>query len=79
MVQKGIVLGHVVSNKGTKVDKVKVEVIEKLPPLTSIKGVRSFLRHVGFYWRFINGFSKIAKPLAQLLSRMCLLSLMKNI
>jgi len=47
MVQEGVILGHVVSNKFIEVDKAKVEVIEKLPPPTSLKGVRSFLGHVG--------------------------------
>ena len=67
MVQEGVVLSHIVSNKGIEVDKAKVEVIEILPPPTSVKGVKSFLRHVGFYRRFINDFSKIAKPLTHLL------------
>ena len=49
MVQEGVVLIHIVSNKGIEVDKEKVEVLEKLPPPTSIKGVRSFLGHIGFY------------------------------
>jgi len=49
MVQEGVVLGHIVSNKGIEVDKTKVEVIEKLPTPISVKGVRSFLGHVGFY------------------------------
>ena len=53
MVQECVVLGHIVSNKGIEVDKVKVEVIVKQPLPTSIKGVRSFLGHVGFYQRFI--------------------------
>ena len=48
-------------------DIVKVEVIEKLPPPTSVKGILSFLRHAGFYRRFIKDFSKIAKPLSNLL------------
>ena len=48
-------------------DKAKIEVIEKLPPLSSIKGIRSFLGHAGFYRRFIKNFSKISKPLCQLL------------
>jgi hypothetical protein len=55
-------LFHLVSSKGLEVDKTKVEVIEKLPSPINIKGVRSFLRHVGFYRRFIRNFSKIAKP-----------------
>ena len=41
--------------------------IEKLAIPTSVKGVRSFLGHAGFYRRFINDFSKIAKPLTNLL------------
>ncbi|XP_021733004.1 uncharacterized protein LOC110699798 [Chenopodium quinoa] len=48
MVQQGIVLGHVVSNKGIEVDKAKIEVIERLPPPNSVKGVRSFLGHAAF-------------------------------
>ena len=44
-------------------DKAKIEVIEKLPPPTLVKGVRSFLGHVDFYMRFIKDFSKVSKPL----------------
>ncbi|MCI13478.1 hypothetical protein A2U01_0034596, partial [Trifolium medium] len=67
MVKEGIVLGHRISKKGLEVDKAKVEVIEKLPPPVNIKGIRSFLGHAGFYRRFIKDFSKITKPLCQLL------------
>ena len=67
MVQEGIVFGHKISHKGIEVDKAKVEIIEKLPPPISIKAIKSFLGHVGFYKRFIKGFSKIAKPLSMLL------------
>ncbi|GLT29119.1 hypothetical protein SLA2020_040050 [Shorea laevis] len=67
MVQEGIVLGHKVSSRGIEVDRAKVEVIEKLPPPTSVKAVRSFLRHAGFYKRFIKDFSKITKPLSNFL------------
>jgi len=42
-------------------------VIEKLPPPTSMKKVRSFLRYVGFYQQFIKDYLKILKPLIQLL------------
>ena len=69
MVQEGIVLGHRVSKKGIEVDKAKIEVIEKLPPLSSVKGIRSFLGHTGFYITFIKIFSKISKPLCQLLEQ----------
>ncbi|PIN12195.1 DNA-directed DNA polymerase [Handroanthus impetiginosus] len=69
MVQEGIVLGHKVSNKGIEVDKAKLKTIEKLPLPTSVKGVRNFLGHVGFYRRFIKDFSKISKPLCNLLEK----------
>ncbi|PIN21773.1 DNA-directed DNA polymerase [Handroanthus impetiginosus] len=69
MVQEGIVLGHKVSNRGIEVDKAKLETIEKLPPPTSIKGVCSFLGHAGFYQHFIKDFSKISKPLCNLLEK----------
>ena len=67
MVKEGIVLGHRISEKGIEVDRAKVEVLERLPPPISIKGVRSFLGYVGFYRRFIKDFSKIAHPLCKFL------------
>ncbi|KAL5570156.1 hypothetical protein UlMin_026731 [Ulmus minor] len=69
MVKEGIVLGHKVSQDGLEVDKAKVETIEKLPPPVSVKGIRSFLGHTGFYRRFIKDFSKVAKPLCNLLEK----------
>jgi hypothetical protein len=49
MVKQGIVLGHVISERGIEVDKVKVETVEKLPPPTDVKSLRSFLGHARFY------------------------------
>jgi hypothetical protein len=49
MVQEGMVLGHIVSKRGIEVDRAKVELIENLPPPTSVKQIRSFLGHAGFY------------------------------
>ncbi|KAL5555324.1 hypothetical protein UlMin_037560 [Ulmus minor] len=69
MVKEGIVLGHKVSREGLEVDKAKVETIEKLPPPVSVKGIRSFLGHAGFYRRFIKDFSKVAKSLCNLLEK----------
>ncbi|KAL4284725.1 hypothetical protein GQ457_16G020250 [Hibiscus cannabinus] len=69
MVDEGIVLGHKISSKGMEVDKAKIEVISKLPPPTTVKGIRSFLGHTGFYQRFIGDFSKITKPLCSLLEQ----------
>ncbi|KAL1309018.1 hypothetical protein AAHE18_17G148100 [Arachis hypogaea] len=68
MVTEGIVLGHKISNKGIEVDQAKIEVIEKLPPPANVKAIRSFLGHAGFYRRFIKDFSKITKPLSNLLA-----------
>ena len=67
MVQEGIVLGHRISARGIEVDQAKIEAIVKLPPPSSVKGIRSFLGHAGFYRRFIKDFSQIAKPLSNLL------------
>ncbi|KAL4291396.1 hypothetical protein GQ457_14G014230 [Hibiscus cannabinus] len=69
MVDEGIVLGHKISSKGMEVDKAKIEVISKLPPPTTVKGIRSFLGHAGFYQRLIKDFSKITKPLCSLLEQ----------
>ncbi|XP_039009775.1 uncharacterized protein LOC120138360 [Hibiscus syriacus] len=58
-----------ISKKRIEVDKAKVELLEKLPPPTIVKGIRSFLGHVGFYRNFIKDFSKILKPLYLLLQQ----------
>ncbi|RVX02054.1 Retrovirus-related Pol polyprotein from transposon 17.6 [Vitis vinifera] len=57
----GIVLGHIISEKGIEVDKVKVELIVKLPSPTTVKGVRQFLDHAGFYRRCQNSFDQLKK------------------
>jgi hypothetical protein len=69
MVTNGIVLGHIVSSKGIEVDKSKIELIANLPTPKSVKDVRSFLGHAGFYRRFIKDFSVISKPLCNLLTK----------
>nr|GEW09101.1 reverse transcriptase domain-containing protein [Tanacetum cinerariifolium] len=69
MVKEGIVLGHKISKKGIEVDKAKVDVITKLPRPATVKGIRSFLGHAGFYRRFIKDFSKIVRPMTRLLEK----------
>ena len=69
MVNQGIVLGHIISSRGIEVDKAKIELISKLPPLTNVKTIRQFLGHAGFYRRFIKDFLKITKPLYKLLEK----------
>ncbi|CAA6675874.1 unnamed protein product [Spirodela intermedia] len=69
MVTESVVLGHLVSERGLEVDKAKIEVIENLPLPTSIRQLRAFLGHAGFYRRFIEGFATLAKLLTQLLAK----------
>jgi len=69
MVDQGIVLGHVVSSKGIKVDKAKIDTVKNLPYPSSMREIRSFLGHAGFYQRFIKDFSKIATPMYQFLQK----------
>ena len=69
MVTEGIVLGHMISAAGLEVDQAKVSIIRNQIPPTTVKGIRSFLRHAGFYRRFIIDFSLIARPLCRLLEK----------
>ncbi|RVW25137.1 Retrovirus-related Pol polyprotein from transposon opus [Vitis vinifera] len=57
------------SKKDIEVDKAKVELIAKLPSPTTVKGVSQFLGHAGFYRRFIQDFSKLSRPLCELLAK----------
>nr|GEY74055.1 reverse transcriptase domain-containing protein [Tanacetum cinerariifolium] len=69
VVKERIVLGHKISKNGLEFDRAKVNVIAKLPYPTTVKGVRSFLGHAGFYRRFIQDISKIARPMTHLLEK----------
>ena len=68
-VNEGIFLGHKISKRGIEVDKAKVDAIEKMPCPIDIKGIHSFLGHAGLYSRFFKDFSKISKPLTNLLQK----------
>ena len=69
MVKQGIVLGHVISKKGIKVDKANVDLISNLPPPRTVMHTQTLVDHARFYRRFIKDFSKIAGPLCNLLAK----------
>ena len=69
MVTEGIVLGHRIPAARLELDQAKVSIIKTLLPPTTVKGIRCFLGHAGFYRRFIKDFSKIARPLCRLLEK----------
>ena len=69
MVKEGIVLEHKISIARMEVDKAKVSIIKSLIPATTVKGIRIFMGHAGFYRRFIRDFSNVARPLCILLEK----------
>ena len=56
-------------SKGIEIDKAKVDLIVNLPSPKIVTEVRSFLGHAGFYRRFIKDFSKVSRPLCNLLTK----------
>jgi hypothetical protein len=56
-------LGHIISNGGISIDLAKVREIVGWKIPSSVTDIQSFLGLVGYYWHFIEGFSKIAKPM----------------
>ena len=62
-------LGHVVSEEGLKPNPRLLESIRQIKPPSTVTEVRSFLGLVGYYRRFIRGFSDIAGPLNRLLEK----------
>ena len=69
MVTESIVLGHKISTARLEVNQAKVSITKTLLPPTTIKGIRSFQGHGGFYRIFIKDFSKISRPLCRLLEK----------
>jgi hypothetical protein len=60
-------LSHVLSAEGVAVDPSKIEAVSKWQSPKSVAKIRSFLGLAGYYRRFIENFSKIAKPMTELL------------
>nr|AAQ56440.1 putative polyprotein [Oryza sativa Japonica Group]AAQ56491.1 putative polyprotein [Oryza sativa Japonica Group] len=62
-------LGHVITAQGVAVDPSNVESVTKWTPPKTVSQIRSFLGLAGYYRRFIENFSKIARPMTQLLKK----------
>nr|AAQ56367.1 putative reverse transcriptase [Oryza sativa Japonica Group] len=62
-------LGHVITAQGVAVDPSNVESVTKWTPPKTVSQIRSFLGLAGYYRRFIENFSRIARPMTQLLKK----------
>ncbi|GJZ80376.1 putative reverse transcriptase domain-containing protein [Tanacetum coccineum] len=59
-------LGHVIDSRGIHVDPAKIESIKDWASPKTPTEIRQFLGLAGYYQRFIEGFSKIAKSMTKL-------------
>jgi hypothetical protein len=62
-------LCHTISQDGISVDAEKVQEAMDWKPPTTVRQIRSLLGLAGYYWRFILDFSRIAKPMTDLLKK----------
>jgi hypothetical protein len=62
-------LGHIVGRDGLKVDPGKIEKMKKLSPPKDLTSLRAALGLFSYYRRFVPNFSKIAKPMTELLKK----------
>ncbi|XP_074299522.1 putative mitochondrial protein AtMg00860 [Silene latifolia] len=62
-------LGHIISKEGVMVDPSKVEAVLEWKSPTNVTEIRSFLGLAGYYRKFVKDFSKLARPMIQLLKK----------
>ena len=62
-------LGVIVSHNKVKMDPGKIKAVKDWPTLTMVKEVQQFLGFANYYWRFIEGFSRLAHPLSGLMGK----------
>ena len=62
-------LGHIISASGISVDPAKIEAVKTWPRPRSVTDIRSFLGLAGYYRRFVQDFSKVAKPMTNLMKK----------
>jgi len=62
-------LGHIISENGISVDPSKIQDVLNWEAPTSVPEIRSFLGLEGYYRRFVPDFSKIARPMTELLKK----------
>jgi hypothetical protein len=67
--EKVAFLGHILTAEGVAVDLEKVKVVSHWQQPSNVSEVRSFLGLAGYYQRFIEGFSKITRPMIELLRK----------
>ena len=65
----GILLGHIVCKQGLMMDLAKIAIIVNLPPLKSVKQLRTTLGHTGYYRKFIKGYAQITTPMEKQLKK----------
>ena len=69
MVNKGKLLGHIVSKEGLAMDPDRVKAIEALPLPYDKKALQSFLGQINFVRKFINNFSEIVSPITSMIKK----------